>query len=430
MSFRNKRLLFYYDQFFTVKLGEKLYQFDQAKEQWPLLRSFLALGRAFLVILLRKSKRDKISRPDYRHLVYLDTINQRNAIRLFLEKMPREDVLLVLYEDLNRVSLEFSHLDHTHLPLKRIYGLALLKLPISYFLTTSLKGKYKSKINTTDIYINMALLLAAIHTFGHFIRRFHPASVTVVNDHNLFPLAWITAARQNGITSVYIQHASVSEVFPKLLSNVALLEGKHSLDTYEIIGNYAHRVKMVGIPRVDGFIGYKKNFPLTQWRVGICLKAYYSEQLIRELIQIVQQSPQVATVTLRPHPGAAQWFWDFVSEFAIPVSDSRKENPLVFLSHVDVLISGESTILLEAALMKIPTVYFDDQVFPFDLYGYVKNGIVTCAVKQLTEIPKALENINGADKSFFRTKYYCDTVGTEYENKSSEMIVDFYKTEL
>jgi hypothetical protein len=368
----------------------------------------------------------------YKHLVYLDTINQRNAVRAFLERMAPQDLLLVLYEGLNRTALDMPPLQHIHLNRRKLYGRALKYLIKSYFFSRVLRKKYVSKINTSHIYTNLALFLACCDLFDDYLARFTPASVTVVNDHNLFPLSLIYTARKHGVTSVYIQHASVSEVFPKSVVDVALLEGQHALDTYARLGSYVRRTVLVGIPRMDGYIGFKKAVVSSGMTVGICLKAYYSVELIRELIEMTLKSSRVSRVLIRPHPGAAKAFWDFAASFGLPVSDSRKETPLEFLSSIDLLISGESTILLEGALMKLPTLYFDDKVFPFDLYGYVKHGVVTASLEDFHEIPEVIDRLEQADTlgSFARCKYYCDTVNTDRENRSSEILVDLYNTDL
>ena len=67
---------------------------------------------------------------------------------------------------------------------------------------------------------------------------------------------------------------------------------------------------------------------------------------------------------------------------SIKISDSNKSHPFEFLSKVDAIISGNSAVLLEAALVNVFPIYFfseeniikynDDN---FDRYGFVKNGI-------------------------------------------------------
>jgi hypothetical protein len=425
-----KKLLFYFDQYFTVKIGEKLYVYREDKELFAFIRSFVGLLKAWFSLRSERVKPDTSDPRPYQHLVYLDTINQRNAVRSFLERMDSRDLLLVLYEGLNRTALDIPPLQHVHLNRTKLYRLALKYLVRSYFLSRVLRKKYVSTINTSHIYTNLALFLACCDIFEDYLARFKPVSVTVVNDHNLFPLALIYTAKKHGVTSVYIQHASISEVFPKLLVDIALLEGEHSVNTYARIGSYTRQMKLVGIPRMDGFIGFKKTIPSTGLTVGICLKAYYSVELIRDLIEKVRRSPSVKAVVLRPHPGAAQAFWDFAASFQLPVSDSRKEAPLQFLSSIDLLVSGESTILLEASLMRIPTLYFDDKVFPFDLYGYVRHGVVTTSIEDFETIAQVIDSVMRADvtRTFANCRYYCSTVNTEDENRSADILLKFYNT--
>lgn len=421
--------LFYFGQFFRVKLGERLYQYKQEKEFLPFLRSALAL----LVYSIRTWFSFPYSKDEVqlhaKHMVYLETLNQRNAMLALLGRLDISEVLIVIYQGLSKSPLRIPKLSDSYLPLRKLYGMAMLQLFHSYFLAKPLLRIYKGRINSSHIYFNLALFRAAIIVFDQYIKRLKPTTITVANDHNLFPLALLYSAKKNGVRSVYIQHAAVSEVFPKLLVDVALLEGRHALDTYNEIGNYAKAIKLVGIARLDGFVGFKKAWKKTDLVVGVCLKAYYSAAQIDELINVIKLSSSVSKIILRPHPGSSINFWSQIEKLNLPVSDSRTENSVSFLKGVDMVISSESTILLEAALGKIPTLYFDDMMVPFDLCGYSKNGIITSVIRSFAEIPRAIEEITVSeiDRCFGNCKYYCDTVGTPFQNKSVESLVDFYE---
>lgn len=431
MGHRAAKQLFYFSQFFKVKLGEGLYHYKKGKEFLPFLRSVSAL----LILSARnwfsiQSSSDALQ-LHAKHIVYIDTLNQRNAMRALMDRLDKSEVQIIVYEGLSRASLRFPGMANHYIPLRKLYGLALLQLFQSYFLAKPLLRKYGGRINSSHVYFNLALFRAAIIIFDQYIKRLRPTTITVVNDHNLFPLALLYSAKENGVTSVYIQHAAVSEVFPKLLVDVALLEGRHALDIYDKIGNYSRAVKLVGIPRLDGFIGSRNTWKKTGLIVGVCLKAYYPSALIEELLKGIKQSPGVAKIVLRPHPGSSVNFWNQVEMLRLSVSDSRTENSVTFLGTVDIVISGESTILLEAALGKIPTIYFDDKMVPFDMCGYSKNGIITSVIGSFDEIPGAIERITESEinRCFGHCKYYCDTLGTTSENKSVESLVNFYENE-
>jgi hypothetical protein len=283
----------------------------------------------------------------------------------------------------------------------------------------------KGKINKADILISLSLMLASIKLFEHYIERVKCKKVIVTNDHSICPLSFLLAAKNKGVRSYYIQHASISEAFPKLLPDVALLEGQQSLDFYNKIGNYSKEIRLIGIPRMDGVLGYRNKYDKCRI-VGVCLKSHYPSELIKSIIAEVRAIKSVTKIILRPHPGDPVDLFKSLDDDDIDFSDARKERPVEFIKKIDVLISGESSIILEAALMRIRTLYIDDKCLPFDLYGYVKYGITTFVNMQ--DIKKTIESTSfeNIQKSYDCCKYYCDTINTVDENRSNDLLTDIF----
>jgi hypothetical protein len=426
----NKRILFYFENIFTVRLGERLFSlYQKEKDNFHFLRAFGALISNLILKGIKKRKTNKIHQGQYKHIFFIQTINQRNAVSSFILKLKKSDVLLSFYEELNNTSLEFTgQPDHFHLPLLKIYFKAILNLPRAYILSSVLRKKYKQKINGSHIVVNLALFQAATEVFRGYIKALKIKSATIVNDHSVFPLAWVYASRKEGIPSIYIQHASVSGVFPRLVVHTALLEGQHSLDTYNAIGNFSRDQRLVGIIRMDGLIGHKGGtLKKTEMVVGVCLKGWYPETLLTELVDQIKHTHGVSQIILRPHPGSSLAYLKSLERYALPISNAKIEKPIAFLRGLDVLVSGESTIILEAALMKIPTVYIDDTVAEFDLYGYVRHNI-TFHAKKISDMPAIIESFTKqkVENAFTNCKYYCDSIGTSFENKSADILVKYY----
>lgn len=434
MSFRNKRLLFYFDQFFSVPLGEGTYVYDPSKQNISILRALVALTKA-LICLPSNEKKYKIKGDKIRdrHLFYLETINQKNALSVLLTRVEHPGVWLVLNEQLNRTDLRINGIQYySYLPVRRIYLHAIALLPRAIMVGTLMKRRYRGRYLTAHLYINMALFFSVANYWEHLLEIERPASVTVVNDHNLFPLALMLAARRCNVPSIYIQHASVSAVFPKLLADVALLEGLHSMETYNKIGVMSKKVSLVGIPRLDGVLGYKRAPIASKVVVGICSKAFYTENQIQQLIENASKATRTSKIIVRPHPGSPEsHFLDIKKLNGVDISDPRSVDSIAFLKCVDVVISAESTILLEATLMRIPAIHFDDEsfFFPYDLYGYVRNNVAYRAIKNANEIPDLLDHLDWqkVNECFMNCRYYCATIGTPLENKSTELIVNYYK---
>jgi len=58
--------------------------------------------------------------------------------------------------------------------------------------------------------------------------------LVVANDHSYPCTTIVKAAQDEGVKTVYIQHASVSDKFPALKFDYALLEGLDSLEKYNL----------------------------------------------------------------------------------------------------------------------------------------------------------------------------------------------------
>jgi hypothetical protein len=221
-------------------------------------------------------------------------------------------------------------------------------------------------------------------------------------------------------------------VFPKLLANTALLEGQHALDTYTRLGNLAQVVKLVGIPRLDGAIGFHGDGPIPdRVTVGFCLKTFYTPQQVDGVLAAIRASNRVNRIVVRPHPGSPKRFWESILEkYPGDVSDSRQEDAVTFLRSIDVLVSGESTIVLEAALMKMPSIHFDDGsfFFPFDMYGLVGHGVAYQSVNNPGVLTAVIDSLDKqrVKACFLNGEYYCSTINTRAENRSVEILLQFY----
>lgn len=418
--FRNSKTLFYFNQYFIIRLGEKLYNFDPKIESFPLMRAFFTLlfytGKTLF-------KSGKTITKKYKFLVFVETINQKNAVLDVFNFMQdqKRDVLFVVNNGIN-----INGFDNHQFNNSRSFLLGLFYLPKAFCISRKYAKKNRGIINQTHILVNLSLLLASVRIFNRYLDKTGAEKIVLTNDHNLQPLALLLSAKRKQVKSYYIQHASVSPAFPKLLPDVSLLEGQQAIDTYNQIGNLSKEIKLVGIARLDGILAYKKESKTKDVIVGFCLKPYYSIELIKEIIESIKKSGNVTAIILRPHPGNSAAFYKSLEQFDVAVSNAKKERPHEFIKQIDVMISGESSIILEASLMKTKTIYIDDKIAQLDLYGFIKNGITTFA-QSPTEITRILDtmDVSGIEKQYSNCSYYCSTVNTGFENRSRELILNY-----
>ncbi|EJF10515.1 hypothetical protein O71_08405, partial [Pontibacter sp. BAB1700] len=86
------------------------------------------------------------------------------------------------------------------------------------------------------------------------LQKYRPQAIVFANDHNADARAMLLAAKQLGIPTVYVQHSSVSNLFPPLSFDLNLLEGQDSLDKYRQCGPVQGRVEFIGMPKADKFV--------------------------------------------------------------------------------------------------------------------------------------------------------------------------------
>jgi CDP-glycerol glycerophosphotransferase (TagB/SpsB family) len=108
-------------------------------------------------------------------------------------------------------------------------------------------------------------------------------------------------------------------------------------------------------------------------------------------------------------------------------SNSNEESAFNFLSKIDLLISGDSSIHLEAALLHIPSIIygFNKKNLIGDYYEYAKNGLVHHAQDD-QEIVSKIET-NDFNLNFDILKYYNAVSGTKWEGRSKELIIQTLK---
>lgn len=417
--YRNAKALFYFNQYFVIRLGENLYKFNSKIENLYITRSFFTL-LFYLFKQLKTRYKDTIKKK-YKYVVYIESLNQKNAVLDVFNFMnhPKEEVLFIVNN-----GIFIDGFDCIQFDIRKSFFLAFINLPKAYIVSNKYSTSKKGIINKVHILINLSLYLASIRIFENYLNQTMAQKIILTNDHNIQPLALLLVAKRLARKSYYIQHASVSSAFPKLLPDISLLEGQQAIDIYNQIGNYSKEIKLVGIARLDGVLSFKKEVRCDDISVGFCLKPYYSIELIKEIIDVIRKSKKVTKIILRPHPGNSEEFYQSLHQFNVEVSNAKNERPHEFIKRINVMISGESSIILEASLMKIKTIYIDDKLSPFDLYGFVKNGITTF-VNNSIDIKQILDNLNQLDieKQYLNCQYYCSTVGTKFENKSKELIL-------
>lgn len=257
------------------------------------------------------------------------------------------------------------------------------------------------------------------------LAAYRPSVIVVSNDHNPWFRALALAARELGIPTVYLPHTSISEDFPSVIVDLALLDGQDGLEKYNRHGDRnLGKMEVIGMPR------YAKFAHLTNDRKGVSnIAIAYS--LADDLETVGQVVTELCTtfpgkrITLRKHPRDERVISlpDFPN---LALSNARTEKALDFLLQQDAVIAGETGIHLEAAMLNVVPVYYPftgGDSGPIDVYGFIAKGLIH-PVQQLSGLVSYVRTI-AEHRPEIRPKaaFYCASVGEDFKGNSEELAI-------
>lgn len=313
----------------------------------------------------------------------------------------------------------------TILPMVIPMVLSILFIPMLIQLIIKCNQQNRKRI---ILYIDEILLSMGYRSFiKYFLKMFKPKKIVFANDHIFRSRVLVKMAESMDIPCFYIQHSAITDIFPPIISSYALLEGKDSLEKYYPNGCTTKNVHLIGSPKFDNYINHiNKNEKVE--KIGICSTASMDKTQVVNLINKIHDQLNSIEISFRPHPREINQkkYNGLFNHYHIHYSNSLKEDSYHYLSNIDVIISGNSSILLEAAMLNVyPILWLDNNSItkykdnPMDKYGFIKNGLVRQCTS-IMEIIKLIELIKFKKpniRSF--ASQYIDNIGTELEGNAS-----------
>ncbi len=293
----------------------------------------------------------------------------------------------------------------------------LLKYYI-FFLNEEISGK--SKVFKMDL----PVIINGILLYEHYIDFFRKNKINFVlifTDHSYKNRALLFAAQQSDIPTIYIPHASVSEIFPPLEMDVAFLEGEDMKIKYKKASekwNYDSRTKII----LSG--NYKTNFyrnlrdcnsKTDQLAIGLAFNGLDSRDKLEQLIESLVSNSLFNNymIIIRPHPNIKEHIIN--SQERVKISNSNAEDPVEFFNKISFLISGDSNIILEAALLKKYIFFMNLSITFEDLYDFKKNKICPF-INNIEELePYLLENFQNYILNTPMLSYYDSSFNKNYD---------------
>lgn len=348
-------------------------------------------------------------------LFFAVTSNQFNVLSPIAKELKGLEYVFMTSKTLEKRMIAAGvNSEHIEIGLKQLLLMCILHL-------MRLKALYRMFLRKPKLFFFRGKSIFSVHFWLvfhlNFLNETRPKLVLVANDHNAETRSLIEACKMMEIPIAYVQHAEVSARFHSLDFNISFLYGQHSLETYKRCETRRSILSSPPKKRYYSLVGsmlsiYQKNCERKKIRdknlhLGLLIKGTDD---VSDIIDYINHLSQYGEVIVRPHPNMK--IDEFYNELSknyncrIILSDPRMQSAADFLSNLNVVISGNSTMLLEAAMVGVLPVYVENMSAGVsDYYEFVKNGIAIL----MQSISKITEN----DLRMSRD-YKCDPVAIQY----------------
>ena len=343
------------------------------------------------------------------YLVYGESVNNKNTLLPIVRQITGGKVIPILSQD--------------SYPNWRVYWYAL-----PHLLELCLEIKEADKDHRSTIrrfFPKFWRMYGYQRLVSEMLDYYKPSVVVMANDHLPMNRNLMHEANKRGIPTVYVQHAAVTEKFPPLQFTYSLLDGEDSFRKYDAKEGNSGQIYLTGGIRFDVI----KDFPkkkLEKVTVGVAINLVDSEKKVKEVCEgIKKYLRERGTVVLRPHPQMDLEYWEkWCEEYGMGFSNAKDESSFAFISRISVLLANQSSIHLDAAMCRTPSVVYGmSESEQEDNYAFVKNGMVP-RVDNEESLFKLLDGINSYKYDDKVVKYYNCSYKSEYEQHVSEMMAD------
>lgn len=245
------------------------------------------------------------------------------------------------------------------------------------------------------------------------------------NDHSGISQIGFVAARDVGLKTIYIQHASISDKFPPLRTDYALLDGQDALDKYEAAGSFKTKVHLLGASKYDTYLSNRAINTIGDL-VGICIGHVLPNHVDFEtLCQLLEEKGDL--FCLRFHPAVSNEVRQQYSAKGWAISNPEEETALDFIMRCHTVVSADSNILLEAILLKRRPIYLSHDASIFDYYGFLNRKVLEGVCYNAKDVCDMLSKLYHLEDYRPQAKHYQETLYTEWEGRSAELVIQKIK---
>ncbi len=303
--------------------------------------------------------------------------------------------------------------DRSSFPMWKLYLYSIRYLP------SLIKEIVKaSKENKRIFRSRFALIWRAYGSYKlaiEMLNKYAPKFVVVASDQDPFARALVSKARENDIRTVYVQHAAVTNKFPPLDFSFSFLDGKESLSKYKQAGEIKGTIVLSGGVRFDRVLTPHKS---PQNMVGVAINTIDDKKKVKELCMYLISNN--IDVVFRPHPTMNKSDWKvWCKKNNVSFSDPDNEDSFQFLTGINLLVSNQSSIHLDAAIIGTKsTLYNFSNGIQNDYYGFLANDLIKESHTH-EEIIMLLKDNKGVNTN---VRYYNSSSQTDFFGYVSKLI--------
>jgi hypothetical protein len=393
---------------------------------------FFLQSLIFIFIILKKFNLRSNSQSQKSIYAYAESANQYNALSsTILKILENNDEIKLTTENSIKVDEQVKQYSQ---PLKASFKVIftalvifIIKAPSLYFSLKNASKHKKSRFYINQFYLSYFYL----PYFLDELKKSKPMFVLMSNDINVACRSLKLAAKTLNIKSVYLQHGSVSKIYPPLEHNYIFLDGQASLEIYRACENDNYKNLNKYLDRKIFLSGNKKNLKkleLNKNQIGIAVNRLDDLENIKILCSNLIKSGY--NVRLRFHPGMINLIKkNFINIFknnsSFECIDPEQESISEFCGNIFCLIAGNTSTHLEAAICGVIPIYFNsiNVDYQYDYYSFVKNGLSYEAnsVQDILSIINKIQS-NQLKLNNNAVNYFSSTFQTQWQGREGELV--------
>jgi hypothetical protein len=254
------------------------------------------------------------------------------------------------------VSYVNKNIHNIHLNLKD-------SLTLTIFLILNIK-RLVSVLNKNFMYLELKIFFYFVIYYKHILNN-NIKSTVIFNDHCVDSSIFKYIRKKVSFKLMYIQHAQPGKFFPKPDFDITLLDSENAMDIYECVPS--KRIKLIGHVNTINLIKCRKI--LSKKVIGLAINM--SDDLIKLSENIIHfcRVKNITNLKIKLHPAINEPLNGFTKKSNININ--FVDDLLNFLTDIDILIAGESSILVEGIVAEKLCVLHNFTKDSFhDIYGF------------------------------------------------------------